>query len=80
MKRKDIITTRHLEEALQARTEIQREWLVEAVNNPIKTFTQTDGRIRHWIYIEEMSHYLRVVTLDDGVTVLTAHLDRRFKE
>nr|WP_319420540.1 hypothetical protein [Pleurocapsa sp. FMAR1] len=40
---------------------------------------QTDGRIRHWIYIAELSKYLRVVTLEDGETIHNAFLDRNFK-
>jgi hypothetical protein len=39
---------------------------------------QRDGRIRHWIYIPEEQHYLRVVLLADGETVHNAFFDRRF--
>lgn len=51
-----------------------------AISNPLKRITQPDGRIQHWIFVEEVQKYLRVVTLPDGETVHTAFYDRRFKE
>jgi hypothetical protein len=47
---------------------------------PIGREIQSDGRIRHWIFIPEIRQYLRVVTLEDGETVHNAFPDRRFKE
>ena len=41
---------------------------------------QIDGRIRHWIYIAELSKYFRVVTLEDGETIHNAFPDRNFKQ
>jgi hypothetical protein len=41
---------------------------------------QPDGRIRHWVYIAELDRFLRVVTLEDGETVLNAFPDRDFRE
>ena len=38
-----------------------------------------DGCIRHWVWVGEIGHYLRVVTLPDGVTLHNAFPDRRFK-
>jgi hypothetical protein len=46
----------------------------------VRRETQQDGRIRHWIYIEDIKNYLRVVTLEDGETVHNAFPDRGFKE
>jgi hypothetical protein len=43
---------------------------------PFRTQRQADGRIRHWGWLPR---WLRVVTLEDGVTVHSAFLDRRFK-
>ena len=58
---------------------IKPEWLELALSNPVRREVQTDdGRIRHWVWIEELSRYLRVVTLEDGTTVHNAFPDRRF--
>ncbi len=59
---------------------IKEEWIVSAINNPMKTEIQSDGRIRKWIYIEEAGKYLRVILLEDGETIHNAFFDRRFKE
>ena len=58
---------------------IKAEWLNLALTNPCRREVQTDdGRIRHWVWIEELNRYLRVVTLEDGTTVHNAFPDRRF--
>lgn len=58
---------------------IKPELFLLALSNPIKREVQpTDGRIRHWVWIEELARYLRVVTLEDGITVHNAFLGRRF--
>jgi hypothetical protein len=58
---------------------IKAEWLELALTNPVRREVQTDdGRIRHWVWIEELGRYLRVVTLEDGTTVHNAFPDRRF--
>ena len=41
---------------------------------------QPDGRVRHWGRVPRLGgRWLRVVTLEDGDTVLNAFLDRKFK-
>jgi len=58
---------------------IKTEWLELALTSPLRREVQADdGRIRHWIWIEELTRYLRVVTLEDGTTVHNAFPDRRF--
>jgi len=58
---------------------IKTEWLELALISPLRREVQADdGRIRHWIWIEELTRYLRVVTLEDGTTVHNAFPDRRF--
>ncbi len=58
---------------------IKVEWVLLAMSHPIKREVQpTDGRIRRWVWIEEMARYLRVVTLEDGITVHNAFPDQRF--
>jgi len=48
--------------------------------NPIKTEIQSDGRIRKWAKIEEAGKYLRIVLLEDKLTLHNAFFDRSFKE
>lgn len=59
---------------------IKDEWILDAINNPIKTEVQSDGRIRKWKFIVEVGKYLRVIILEDGGTVHNAFFDRNFKE
>ncbi|MDD2918505.1 hypothetical protein [Rhodoferax sp.] len=58
---------------------IKAEWLELALARPVQREVQDDdGRIRHWVWIEELGRHLRVVTLEDGTTVHNAFPDRRF--
>jgi len=67
-------------DVLAKRSYVREEWCVEAIAHPFRREVQPeDGRIRHWLYIEELGRYLRVVTLEDGKTVHNAFSDRRFK-
>ena len=59
---------------------IKDEWIVETINNPLKTLRQSDGRIRKWKFIEEVGKHLRVILLEDGETIHNAFFDRNFKE
>ncbi len=60
---------------------IQDEWILRAIEDPIKEEIQSDGRIRRWARIIEMDNRaLRVILLEDGETVHNAFFDRRFKE
>ena len=59
---------------------IREAWIVEAINNPVKTIIQNDGRVRKWLYIPEENKYLRVILLDDEETVHNAFFDRNYKE
>ena len=34
------------------RTVIKDEWILKAIDNPEKTTTQEDGRIRNWVKID----------------------------
>ena len=59
---------------------IKPEWLELALAKPFRREIQADDRrIRHWVWIDQLSRYLRVVTLEDGATVHNAFPDRRFK-
>jgi len=56
------------------------EWIATAIWHPLRQEVQPDGRIRRWVRIPgEPERYLRVVLLEDGLTVHNAFFDRRFK-
>ncbi|MGD0061691.1 MAG: hypothetical protein ABSD58_19965 [Verrucomicrobiia bacterium] len=68
------------EQVLRKRPYIKQEWCEQIVANPLKCEVQPDGRIRFWGKVPELGgRYLRVVTLEDGETLLNAFPDRRFK-
>ena len=62
------------------RTCIKDKWIQNAIDTPLRTEIQKDGRIRKWIYVKEVDKYLRVILLSDGVTVHNAFFDRSFQE
>jgi hypothetical protein len=74
-------TTRYFEEqVLRERSYLRREWCEPVVANPIKSEVQPGGRVRYLGVISELGgRALRVVTLEDGVTIHNAFLDRNFK-
>ncbi len=45
---------------------------------PERRTRQADGRVRHWRWVAEHGHWLRVVTEADGETVHNAFWDRDF--
>jgi hypothetical protein len=56
------------------------QWIQRVVNSPEKEHIQADGRIRRWGRVPEMGgRYLRVVLLEDGITVHNAFYDRGFR-
>lgn len=74
-------TTRYFEEqVLRKLPYLKREWCERALLHPVRCEPQPDGRVRYWIYVEELARFLRVVTLNDNETVLNAFPDRNFKE
>jgi hypothetical protein len=63
------------------RAMIQDDWIVYAIEHPVRTQVQADRRIRLWSKIAAAGgRYLRVVLLEDGKTVHNAFFDRRFRE
>ena len=68
-------------EVLRKRPYLKKEWCVFVVENPIRTEVQGDNRVRFWARITEFGNrVLRVVTLDDRVTIHNAFPDSGFKE
>jgi hypothetical protein len=71
-------TTRYFrEQVLRKRPYLREEWILQTLNNPELTVSQSNGRQRHWRYIPELGWVLRVVTLE-GVTVHNAFPDCGF--
>jgi hypothetical protein len=66
-------------DVMAKRPYIKQEWIELALAHPLRREVQPeDGRIRHWVWIEELQRHLRVVTLADCKTVHNAFPDRRF--
>jgi len=63
------------------RAAIRDEWLRRAIEHPIREVVQSDGRIRRWVRIADFDNRaLRVILLEDGVTIHNAFFDRDFEE
>ena len=70
------IYTRHRPD----RALIKLEWVQQAIEHPLRTEVQADGRTRNWTWVREENKYLRVILLPDGETVHNAFFDRDFEE
>ena len=67
-------------EVLRKRPYLKREWCIRAIENPLRTESQGDDRVRFWATIDELDgRILRVVTLADRRTIHNAIPDRNFK-
>ncbi|QOJ19090.1 MAG: hypothetical protein HRU76_04590 [Phycisphaeraceae bacterium] len=59
---------------------IRDEWIERAVSHPLREVVQADGRVRRWAPVpEHEGRYLRVVLLEDRLTVHNAFFDRDFR-
>ena len=67
-------------EVLRKRPYLKKEWCIQVLKNPLRAEQQEDNRFRFWGVIEELEGtILRVITLDDKITIHNAFPDRRFK-
>lgn len=67
-------------EVLRKRPYLKKEWCIQVIENPLKVESQENNRFRFWGKAEEIEgKILRVVTLDDKITIHNAFFDRRFK-
>ena len=67
-------------EVLRKRPYIKKEWCIKVLENPLKIEKQENNRYRFWGSIEEYGNrVLRVITLEDKITIHNAFPDRRFK-
>ena len=66
-------------EVLRKRLYLKKEWCIQVLENPIRSEPQENNRFRFWGAIPEFDNrILRVVTLEDKVTIHNAFPDRRF--
>ena len=67
-------------EILRKRPYIKKEWCIRVIENPIRVERQEHNRYRFWAANKELDNrFLRVVTLDDKITIHNAFPDRGFK-
>lgn len=67
-------------EVLRKRPYLRREWCIAVIENPIRVEAQEGNRLRFWGVVPALDgRYLRVVTLDDRVTIHNAFPDRGFR-
>jgi hypothetical protein len=73
-----------IEQVLRKRPYLTLEACQTVVRAPLEKSAQIDGRIRHWGKVtlpnESEPRILRVVTLEDGVTIHNAFPDRNFRK
>jgi len=67
-------------EVLRKRPYLKKKWCIQVLQSPLRVERQEDNRFRFWGVIEELEGtILRVITLDDKITIHNAFPDRRFK-
>ena len=66
-------------EVLRKRPYLRREWCIAVVEHPLRVEPQEGNRYRFWAAVPELGdRYLRVVTLEDRITIHNAFPDRDF--
>ena len=64
---------------LLKRPYLTKDFCIKVIENPLKVEQQEHNRYRFWGKIDELEgKILRVVTLEDKVTIHNAFIDRRF--
>jgi hypothetical protein len=67
-------------EVLRKRPYLKKSWCIYVLEHPVRSEPQEHNRHRFWAAIKELDgRYLRVVTLEDRVTIHNAFPDRDFK-
>lgn len=67
-------------EVLRKRPYLKKEWCIQIVENPMKWEPQENNRFKFWGRIPELGgRILRVITLEDQVTIHNAFPDRGLK-
>lgn len=66
-------------EVLRKRPYLKKEWCIRVVENPLRVEMQEHNRYRFWGPVDELGgRFLRVVTLEDRLTIHNAFPDRSF--
>jgi hypothetical protein len=67
-------------EVLRKRPYLTKEMCARVIDSPIRVEAQENTRYRFWAAVPELGgRYLRVITLENKLTIHNAFLDRRFK-
>jgi hypothetical protein len=67
-------------QVLHKRSYLKKEWCIYVIENAVRSEPQEHNRYRFWAPIPEIGNrYLRVITLDDKITIHNAFPDRGFK-
>lgn len=67
-------------EVLRKRPYLKKEWCIRVLEKPLRNEPQEANRYRFWGKIEELEgRVLRVITLEDKITIHNAFPDRGFK-
>ena len=67
-------------EVLRKRPYLKKEWCIRVLEEPLRSELQEGNRYRFWGTIEELEErVLRVITLEDKITIHNAFPDRGFK-
>ena len=67
-------------EVIRKRPYLKKEWCIRVIEKPIRSEPQEGNRYRFWAEVPELEkRFLRVITLEDQVTIHNAFPDRRFK-
>lgn len=67
-------------EVLRKRPYLKKEWCIRVLENALRSEPQEGNRYRFWGRIEEFEgRVVRVITLEDKVTIHNAFPDRGFK-
>ena len=68
------------QQVLRKRPYLDRAWCIRVVEQPERVERQEDNRWRFWATVPELEgRYLRVVTLDDRLTIHNAFPDRGYR-
>lgn len=67
-------------EVLRKRSDLKKQWCIRVLESPLKSESQEGNRYRFWGEIKELEgRVLRVITLEDKITIHNAFPDRGFK-
>jgi hypothetical protein len=67
-------------QVLRKRPYLKKEWCIAVVQSPMRSELQEHNRVRFWAAVPELGgRYLRVITLEDKVTIHNAFPDRGFR-